>query len=66
MARKILAVGPRAVAFSLDAVDRGLQVGLEQSLKIEAQAFADCFSTEDMREGTKAFIEKRPPKFTGM
>jgi len=65
IARKILAVGPVAVRYTLEAVDRGLDLPLDQALNLEADYFGRCFQTKDMREGTKAFLEKRPPKFTG-
>jgi enoyl-CoA hydratase len=59
------AKAPRAVALTLLAVNRGLNMTLEEGLNLEAQLFALTFTTEDMKEGTQAFIEKRAPKFTG-
>ncbi|MCE2392001.1 MAG: enoyl-CoA hydratase/isomerase family protein [Proteobacteria bacterium] len=55
--------GPRAIASALAAIDRGLDVPLERGLEIEARAFADVCGTEEMREGTRAFLEKRDPSF---
>jgi enoyl-CoA hydratase len=49
----------------LDAVLRGGETSLEVGLDYEAQAFALCFATEDMREGTRAFLERRKPSFRG-
>ncbi len=63
--RKILSVGPVAVRFTLDAVDRGCDIPLDEALEMEAGLFGLCFSTRDMREGTKAFLEKRTAKFEG-
>ena len=61
----ILAQAPTAVALCLDAVDRGLGMGLDDALTLEASYFGLCAATADMREGTSAFLEKRPAKFTG-
>jgi enoyl-CoA hydratase len=61
----IAANAPLAVRFSLEAVHRGLNVGLAEGLVIESALFAICASSRDKQEGTAAFIEKRPPQFTG-
>ena len=47
------------------AVDIGLSSGLEEGLRFEATAFGIAAATEDRREGTRAFLEKRQPTFTG-
>lgn len=65
IAKRILATGPVAVKYTIEAVDRGLDLSLEQALKLEADYFGRCFETKDMREGARAFLEKRPAKFTG-
>ena len=65
MLRQILARGPLAVAACIDAVNRGLDAPLEDALRIEADHFGLLASTADMREGMQAFLEKRPPRFTG-
>lgn len=65
LAKKILAAGPVAVRLTLDAVARGLDVPLAEGLEIEADLFGQIASTSDMKEGTAAFLEKRPAKFTG-
>ena len=65
LAKKILAAGPVGVKLTMDAVNRGLDVGLAQGLEIEADLFGKVASTADMKEGTTAFLEKRAPKFTG-
>lgn len=62
---KVLSAGPLAVRATLEAVRRGLELPLEEALRVEADLFARCFETRDMKEGVSAFLEKRPPKFTG-
>ncbi len=63
--RKVLAKAPVASALILRAVDLGLNTGLDQGLRYEAAAFGLTISTEDRREGTRAFLEKRKPVFSG-
>ncbi len=63
--RKVLANAPLALSLTLQAVDTGLEAGLEQGLKFEAAAFGLTTATEDKREGTRAFLEKRQPAFAG-
>jgi enoyl-CoA hydratase len=62
---KVLANGPVAIRMALEAVDTGLDAGLEEGLRFEAAAFGLCAATEDCREGTSAFLEKRKPSFAG-
>ena len=61
---RVLANGPLAVRNALLAVDAGLS-GLEDGLLTEASLFASLAGSEDMREGTGAFLEKRPARFRG-
>ncbi|GAB4370529.1 MAG: enoyl-CoA hydratase-related protein [Acidobacteriota bacterium] len=63
--RAILDKGPVAVRLAVEAVRTGLSMPLDDALEYEAALFGVIFSTEDMREGTTAFLEKRPPRFTG-
>ncbi len=65
LARTIAAQGPVAVRLCLDAVRRGLDRPLAQALQLEAELFGEVFATADMREGTRAFLEKRKPAFEG-
>ena len=65
LAKKIAANAPLAVRFAIEAVNRGLEMPLAEGLYLEATLFSLCCTTEDMKEGTQAFLEKRPAKFTG-
>ncbi len=65
MMKTILANGPLAVALCIEAIDRGLQMSLEEGLILEANHFGLLAATDDMREGTRAFMEKRAPAFKG-
>jgi enoyl-CoA hydratase len=65
VARKIAANAPLAVKFALEAVHHGLQMTLEEGQFLEANLFGLCCTTEDMKEGTRAFLEKRPAQFRG-
>ena len=56
---------PLAVKFSLEAVNQGLETSQSQGLLLEASLFAICAASEDKREGTSAFLEKRAPQFHG-
>ncbi len=62
---KALANGPLALGLVLEAVDVGLDAGLEQGLRFEASAFGVCAASEDSREGTRAFLDKRRPAVAG-
>jgi enoyl-CoA hydratase len=62
---KVLANGPLAVGLVMEAVDAGLDSGLDAGLRFEATAFGVSAATEDRREGTRAFLEKRSPVFAG-
>jgi len=65
MAATILERGPVAVEFAIDAVNRGLEMPLEEGLFLEAGLFGLLTTSEDMKEGTRAFLEKRKPSFSG-
>ena len=65
IASRILENGPVAVALSLQAVNRGLEMPLGDALDWEASQFGLSCATEDIREGTRAFLEKRKARFEG-
>lgn len=63
LAQKIASKAPLAVRFAKQAINEGMQVDLERGQLIERDLLALGFSTEDQKEGMKAFIEKRKPEF---
>jgi enoyl-CoA hydratase/carnithine racemase len=65
IAQKIIANAPRAIQYAMEAVNRGLDMTLADGLFLEATLFGVCCATEDKREGTTAFLEKRPAQFKG-
>jgi enoyl-CoA hydratase len=65
MMNAILANGPLAVALCIEAIDRGLEMSLEEGLVLEANHFGLLAASNDMTEGMKAFLEKRAPAFKG-
>jgi enoyl-CoA hydratase len=65
LAKKIIANAPVAVRYAMEAIERGVEMPQEEGLFLEATLFGLACATEDMREGTKAFLEKRPAKFVG-
>src|SRR5579863_8202907 len=65
MEKKIIANAPLAVKYTMEAIERGVEMPQEEGLFLEATLFGLSCATEDMREGTKAFLEKRPARFEG-
>ena len=65
MARTILSRGPMAVRFAIDAICGGTEMPLAEALRLEASLFGLLTTSEEMREGTRAFLEKRKPNFRG-
>jgi enoyl-CoA hydratase len=65
IAAKIAANAPLAVKYAMDAIERGAEMPQQEGLFLEATLFGLSCATDDMREGTRAFLEKRPPKFQG-
>ena len=65
IAQKIIANAPLAVQYCMEAVHQGLNMTLQEALFLEATLFSICSATEDKKEGTTAFLEKRAAKFQG-
>ena len=65
LAAKMAAKGPLAVKACLEAVQAGLDMPIEEGCYLEATLFGLCCASEDMKEGTRAFLEKRKPSFSG-
>jgi enoyl-CoA hydratase len=65
IAKKIIANAPLAVKFAMEAIEHGMEMPQEEGLFLEATLFGLCCATEDMREGTRAFLEKRAAQFKG-
>jgi enoyl-CoA hydratase len=65
LAKKIIANAPLAVKYTMEAIERGSDMPLEEGQYLETTLFGLCAATEDMREGTRAFLEKRPAQFRG-
>jgi enoyl-CoA hydratase len=63
--KKIAANAPIAVKFALEAANKGLETSQGEGLLLEASYFGLCAATEDKKEGTTAFLEKRTPQFQG-
>lgn len=65
IARQIIANAPLAAQYILEAVNRGMETPLAEGLYLEAVLFSVVCASEDKHEGTRAFLEKRPPQFKG-
>jgi enoyl-CoA hydratase len=63
--KRIAANAPIAVKFALEATNRGMETSQSEGLLLEASYFGLCAATEDKKEGTAAFLEKRAPQFRG-
>ena len=62
---QIGANAPLSVRYALEAVNKGMETSLAEGLVLESTFVAICTSTEDKKEGTSAFLQKRPPQFQG-
>ncbi|MGB8112213.1 MAG: enoyl-CoA hydratase-related protein [Candidatus Sulfotelmatobacter sp.] len=65
IAAKIIANAPLAVQYVMEAVNKGIEMSLSEGLYLEAVLFAVACATDDKKEGTTAFLEKRSPQFKG-
>jgi enoyl-CoA hydratase/carnithine racemase len=65
IAAKIIANAPLAVQYAMEAVNKGMEMPLAEGLYLEATLFGLCCATEDKKEGTSAFLEKRAAQFKG-
>lgn len=63
--REIFANAPLAIKYSIEAVNKGMETSQAEGLALEASFFGLCAATEDKREGTRAFLEKRAAQFQG-
>jgi enoyl-CoA hydratase len=63
--QQIAANAPIAVKFSLESANKGMNGSQAEGLALEAAYFGICAATEDKKEGTSAFLEKRAPQFQG-
>jgi enoyl-CoA hydratase len=65
LATELASKAPIALQYIIEAVNRGLEVSLDHAQFVEATLFGIVASTDDMREGTGAFLQKRTPQFKG-
>ena len=65
IAAKIIANAPLAIRYCMEAVNKGMEMTLAEGLFLEATLFAVTCATEDKKEGTTAFLEKRATNFKG-
>ena len=63
--KRIAANAPISVKLALEAVNKGLETSQSDAVLLEASYFGLCAATEDKKEGTTAFLEKRAPHFRG-
>jgi enoyl-CoA hydratase/carnithine racemase len=63
--KQIFANAPLAVKYSLEAVNKGLETSQSEGQALEASFFGLCAGTEDKKEGTQAFLQRRAPQFQG-
>jgi len=64
-AQKLVGMPPFAIKMAKHAINYGYDLSLDNAINLEIQCNAQCFSTQDLKEGVAAFLEKRKPNFTG-
>ena len=62
---ELMGCAPRSVEMAKTAIDRGIEVGIDEGLRIERACYDVTLFTEDRNEGLRAFAEKRPPRYQG-
>jgi enoyl-CoA hydratase len=65
LAAELATKPPIALRYAMEAINKGLEMPFAEACDLEAALFGMVTTTDDMREGTKAFLEKRKPEFTG-
>jgi enoyl-CoA hydratase/carnithine racemase len=65
LAAELLGCAPRSVEMAKEAIDRGIDVGIDEGLRIERACYDVTLFTEDRNEGLRAFAQKRPPRYKG-
>jgi enoyl-CoA hydratase len=65
LAQEIAQMSPIAIQLAKESVNRAFETHLDEGLQFERKNFYLCFSSEDQKEGMKAFIEKRKPQYRG-
>jgi enoyl-CoA hydratase/carnithine racemase len=65
LARQIMEKAPISIALTKAAVESGGHTDLTTAMALETTSTITCFLTEDAREGARAFVEKRPPRYRG-
>src|SRR5437660_2089393 len=65
IAGKIIGMAPLAIQYCIEAVNQGMNMTLQEGLFLEATLFGMCSTSDDKKEGTTAFLEKRPANFQG-
>lgn len=65
LAGAMIANGPLALQYGIEAINQGYDIPMPDALKLEADLFGKCCATADSKEGTQAFLEKRKPNFKG-
>jgi len=64
-ATKLINLSPFALKMIKHSINFGYDLALDNAIRLEVECCAQCFSTDDQKEGMKAFLEKRKPIFTG-